>query len=276
MFRVISRRPQQRQTRELDIPVPFESGISDFETLIGQTAYIIEGIMYPGGEAEYDAGLATLRKLASLEISQDDNLSDEGYVPYVFTEFMRDKQIFMKVKYVDIPENTRKGLVQPFRLVCKVKDPTIYGTTLKVADTSSSDPTTATGTAIYAFTYPIVFGASTYSVSNTITNDGDLPVYPVSIVVRGPVNSPKITNSTTGEYIQVSTNLVSSTNFLRINYDKDTLSVEADGVSVQADVTAASTYFKIQPGGNIITLTGSSIGSGAYVQLSGYDGWPLS
>lgn len=54
IFRVQSRRPQQRQTRELDIPIPFESGISDFETLIGQTAYIIEGTMYPGGEAEYD------------------------------------------------------------------------------------------------------------------------------------------------------------------------------------------------------------------------------
>jgi len=276
VFRVVSRRPQQRQTRELDIPVPFESGISDFETLIGQTAYIIEGIMYPGGESEYDSGLAQLRKLSSLEISQDDNLSDGGYVPYVFTEFERDKQIFMKVKYVDIPENTRKGLVQPFRLVCKVKDPTIFGTTLKVADTSSSDPTTATGTAIYPFTYPIVFGASTYSVSNVALNAGDLPAYPVSIVVRGPVNSPKITNSTTGEFIQVSTNLATTSNFLRINYDKDTLSVEADGVSVQDAVTDASTFFKIQPGGNIITLTGSSIGSGAYVQLSYYDAWPLS
>lgn len=276
IFRVQSRRPQQRQTRELDIPIPFENGISDFETLIGQTAYIIEGTMYPGGEAEYDAGLAKLRKLASLELSQDDNLSDDGYVPYVFTEFMRDKQMFLKVKYVDIPENTRKGLVQPFRLVCKVKDPTIFGTTLKVADTSSSDPTTASGTAIYAFTYPIIYGASTYSVSNVANNIGDLPVYPVSIVVRGPVNSPKITNETTGEYIQVSTNLTTTSNFLRINYDKDTLSVEADGVSVQADVTDASTFFKIQPGENEISLTGSSIGSGAYVQLSFYDGWPMS
>ena len=276
VFRVISRTPQRRQIRDLDIPVPFESGISDFETLIGESAYVIEGIMYPGGESQYDDGLRQLRKLASLELEQDDNLSDEGYVPYVFTEFQRTKQIFMKVLYVDIPENTRKGLVQPFRLICKIKDPTIFGTTLKVADTSSSDPTTASGTAIYPFEYPIVYGASTYSVSNVANNVGDLDVYPVSITVRGPVNSPRITNSTTGEYIQVGVNLATTSNFLNISYDKDSLSVTLDGVNAQKDVTSASTFFKIVPGGNIITLTGSSIGSGAYVQLSYRDAWPLS
>lgn len=278
IFRVRSQAPQQRQVRELDIPVPFESGISDFQTLIGKTIYPIDGTMYVsvGSESDYDTGRRALRKLASLEISQADNLSDTGYVPFAWTDFSGMKQVFLKVLYVQMIEDTRKGLVQPFRLYCKVKDPTVYGTTLKTADTSSSDPTTASGTAIYSFAYPIIYGASTYSVSATVTNAGDLPAYPQSIVVRGPVNSPIITNVTTGEFIQVNTNVASSSNFLRINYDKDTLSVELDGVSVLDQVTDNSTYFKIQPGGNEISLTGSSIGSGAYVQLSIYDSWPLA
>lgn len=276
IFRVQSRRPQQRNIRDLDINIPFESGISDFMTLEGKSMYVIEGTMYPGSESEYDAGLESLRKVASLEISQGDAASDEGYVPYIFTEFSETKQIFMKVLYVDIPETTRKGLVQPFRLIAKVKDPTIFGGTLKTASTQGSDPTTASGTAIYPFEYPIIYGASTYSVTSTATNTGDLPAFPVSITVVGPVNSPIITNETTGQFIQVNTNLASSSNVLRITYTKDSLVVEVDGVSVLKDVTTASNFFKIEPGGNEITLSGSSIGSGAYVEVKYYDTWPLS
>lgn len=276
IFRLISRAPQRRETRELDIPVPFESGISDFETLLGQYSYVIDGVMYPGSESEFDSGLRTLRKVASLDLSQNDNLSDDGYVPYIWTDYSGQKQVFVKVMYVQIVEDTRKGLVQPFRFICKVKDPVIYGTSLKVADTSSSNPTTSSGTALYPFKYPIIFGASTYSVSSNANNAGDIPTYPVSITINGPTNTPKVINTTTGEYIEVNTNLATSSNVLRISYDKDSLSVEADGVSVINNVTAASTYFKLQPGGNQIELTGSSIGSGSYVQLSYRDAYPLS
>lgn len=276
IFRIISRAPQRRQIRELDIPVPFENGISDFETLLGQYAYVIEGKMYPGSESEFDSGLRTLRKVASLDIAQSDNLSDDGYVPYIWTDASAQKQVFVKVEYVDARENTRQGLVQPFRFICKIKDPTIFSVATKTADTSNSDPTTSSGTAVYSFSYPIIYGASTYSVTSEATNNGDIPVYPISITVRGPVNVPKVTNTTTGEYIQVSTNLASTSDFLIITYDKDSLSVEKNGVSVLSSVTAGSTYFKIRSGGNSLQLTGSSIGSGSYMQLSYRDGWPLS
>jgi len=276
IFRTQSRRPQQRQIRDLDIPIPFENGISDFETLIGKTAYIIEGTMYPGGEAQYDEGLRMLRKLASLEVSQDDVLSDEGYVPYVYGEFNDQKQIFMKVLYVDAPESTRKGLVQPFRLVCKVKDPTIYGSTIKTASTGGADFSTAVGTAVYSFKYPIIFGATTASVSADANNVGDLPVYPIGITIIGPVSTPRITNTKTGEYIEVDANLATTSNVLSIAYDKDSLYVTVDGVSYTHKVSTASTYFKIQPGNNILTLSGASIGTGATATLTFYDGYPLS
>lgn len=276
VFRVISRAPQRRQIRELDIPIPFENGISDFETLIGQTAYVIDGIMYPGGESEFDAGLASLRKVASLEIAQDDSLSDDGYVPYVWTEFNRQKQVFLKVLYVQIVEDTRKGLVQPFRLICKIKDPTIFGATTKQADTGNAAFGTASGTAIHSFEYPIIYGASTASVSVDANNVGDLPVYPISININGPVNKPRITNTSNGEYIEVDVNLSSSSNELIISYDKDSLSVLEDGVSRINKVSDGSTFFKIPPGSNVIQLTGTSISDDARAVLSFYDGWPLS
>lgn len=276
VFRVISRAPQRRDIRELDIPLPFENGISDFETLIGKTVYVIDGIMYPGGESDYDLGLSKLRRLASLEIQQDDPLSDEGYVPYVWTEFSRNKQLFMKVLYVQIPETTRKGLVQPFRLICKVKDPTIFSEGLSQASTEAADFTTASGTAVHAFAFPIIYGASTSSVSVDAVNEGDLPVYPVGIRIYGPVNSPKVTNESTGEYIELSgVNLATDANMVNIAYDKDSLRVERDGISVISSVTDASTFFKLQPGNNVIALTGSSISDDAYCVLTYRSGWPL-
>ena len=276
IFRVVSREPQRRAIRELDIPVPFENGISDFETLTGRYAYVIEGIMYPGGESEYDTALQRLRKVASLEISQADATSDDGYVPYMWTEATTNKIVFVKVLYVDIREDTRKGLVQPFRLICKIKDPTIYSETLLQASTLEGSFSTASGSAVYPFSYGIVYGASTSSVSATADNTGDLPTFPVSINIYGPVNSPKITNLATGEFIEVTTNLATNANQLVIAYDKDSLSVERDGVSVLNQVTAASTFFKIQSGENILQLTGSSISGDAYATLSYRSAWPLS
>lgn len=276
VYRVTSRAPQRRDIRELDIPIPFENGISDFQTLIGKVVYVIDGIMYPGGESDYDNGLNALRRLASLEIQQDDPLSDDGYVPYVWTEFNRSRQVFMKVLYVQIPETTRKGLVQPFRLICKIKDPTIYGDELQTASTAPADFTTASGTAVLPFEFPIIFGASTASVSIDAQNEGDLPVYPVGIRVYGPVNSPKVTNESTGEYIELQgINLSTTANVLSIVYDKDSLRVEVDGVSAINQVTNASTYFKLQPGSNVISLTGSSISDDAYAVITYRSGWPL-
>lgn len=276
VYRVKSRAPQQRNIRELDIPIPFENGISDFETLIGKTVYVLDGTMYPGGESDSESGLATLRKVSSLELNQEDILSDSGYVPYIWTEFSRNKQVFLKPLYVQMVESTRTGLVQDFRIISKIKDPTIYSEDLTEASTLPASFTVATGTAIFPFQFPIIFGASTSSVSADAINYGDLPAYPVQINIYGPVNSPKITNSTTGEYIEVAVNLTTVANNLSISYDKDSLRVELDGVSVLNQVTDASTYWKLQPGSNVITLTGSSISNGSYATVDFRSAWPLA
>ena len=456
IYRVVSRAPQKRQLRELDIPIPFEDGVDDFQTLEGSAAYVIEGVMYPGSEIDYDNGIAALRKLASLDIEQADNFADTGYVPYVYTEATQNKQIFLKVLYVDVPETTRKGLVQPFKLVCKIKDPTIFSTATSVASTQAGNPilqqtitnlitnpsfetgttncsayngstiaqssaqaylgtyslaatttsgsnkgvqygfqavsasttytysayvyvtngqsfsvevdqynggsfvsqtnTSATGTggwqrvsfsfttasnitqvlifiylnasttfyvdahmlqtgsaassyfdgsstsnaattyawtgtanaststasvyilgsSAFPFQFPVLYSASIYAFSSVASNIGDLDGYPTSIKVYGPVNTPTVTNTKTGEYITVSTN-VAANSILTIAYDKDSLSVDVDGVSVLNKVSATSTYFKLKPGGNVINLTGQTVNSNSYATVSYYNGyWPLS
>lgn len=277
IYRVIARAPQARQVRELDIPIPFESGTSDFETLIGKTAYIIEGKMYPSSEVDYSSGLAALRKLANLDFEQADASSDGGYVPYIYSENgTLNRQVFVKVLYVDLREDTRQGLIQPFRLVCKIKDPTIYGYPSKSASTQGTNPAAGGGAAQFPFAFSVVFGATTGTVTSVANNNGTVPTYPASIVIVGPINTPRVTNSKTGEYIEVSQNLASSSNVLTITYDRDSLSVTLDGNSVLGSVSSSSTYFKLQPGANPIVLSGSSIGTNAYVTCNYYDAYALS
>lgn len=276
-YRVETRQPQARQLREIDLPLPFESGIADWRTLIGKMGEVISGVMYPDDEDGADLGIRKLRKLASLDIEQNDPASDMGYVPYVFGEVAGSfKQIFLKVLYVNLVESASKGIVQPFQLVCKIKDPTIYGTTPRVASSQGVDPTLGSGTAIYPFAYPIIFGSSQYSVNSTITNEGDLPTYPTGTTIVGPVNNPILTNELTGEFIRVGVNLNSSSDILNIFYNQDTKTVELNGVSVLNQVSDDSTFFKIRPGANPITMAGDSVGSGGYFEVSCLDAYPLS
>lgn len=277
-YRIRARTVNKWQIRQQDLPIPFESGSSDFETLIGDSAHIIVGTMYPSDETLYDSGLNSLRSVCSLELNQADAASDTGYIPYTWGDANGDysKQIFIKPLYVDIAETTSQGYVQPFTIISKIKDPTIYGGTSKTATTQSADFSNTTGSAVFSVAFPVVFGASTSSVSATAHNSGTLPVYPQSIVVHGPVNVPQITNGATGEFIKVNCNMTSTSDVLTLTYDKDTFTIYLNGISQIQNLTSDSTLFKIQPGDNVISLTGSSVSTGAYAVVNYLDGYPLA
>lgn len=239
--------------------------------------------MYPASENSYDTGLARLRDVSSLDLEQIDPFegslfSNDGYVPYIWGDGTGalTKQLFLKPLYVMAAEDTRQGFVLPFTIYCKIKDPTIYGGTLKVASTINGTPGSTTGSAAYPFTYPVNFGATYYTVSATATNNGTVSTYPESIDVYGPVTNPKVTNGTTGEYLQVNCTLNSSTDHLQIQYGKDYLNIVVNGVNNMQNLQSGSTYFKIHPGGNGISLTGTSISAGSYATVAYYDGYSLA
>lgn len=278
-FRALTRLPQKYQLRESDIPVPFQSGISDFLSLIGDTIYVITGKMYPSGESAYDAGRQALAAVSSLDLEQADPFSsDEGYVPYVWGDALsptNSKQLFVKVLYCDMPEDTRQGYAQPFKIICKIKDPTIYGYTLKQASTAQANPTSTTGTFVLPTTLPAPIGLTRYNTSINANNIGNIPSFPQSIVVYGPVTNPVITNSATGQSITVNATLSSASDVLTIAYSKDSFSITKNGVNYASFLVQGSNLFKIQPGSNLITL-GGSLGTGAYCVVSFYDSWALA
>lgn len=276
VFRVQSRAPSKWQIRQQDLPVPFESGSSDFLTLLGDVAYVIQGTMYPGN-ANYDQGLMQLRTVASLELEQADILSTDGYVPYKWqNNTIGDLQVFMKPLYCQLVETTKQGFVQPFTIYSKVIDPTIYSGTLTVASTGQASPSTSSGAAKYPFQYPVLYGSTLFTVSADCNNVGTLPVYPVTVTVNGPVTNPVVTNTATGDYIGINVTLSSSSDQLNITYSKTTRDLNLNGVNVENQLQSGSTFFKIRPGSNVIQLSGSSVGTGAVAEVSYYSGWPLA
>jgi hypothetical protein len=272
-YRLKSRLPQRREVREFDIPLQENTGVADFKTFIGKTMFVLEGVMYPDDEDSLAKGRYALKSIASPQISQDDADSDQGYVPYTWTDDT-PKQLFVKVLYVDLPESSRGGIKQPFKLWCKLKYPVIFSQSPN-STTIGSSTATITGGSFLPFTLPEVLGASTYSSNGSIRNDGTIGSYP-TITVYGPINRPKVTNVTTGEYLEFDVNLNSTSNVLRINYDQDSLTAEVDGNSVINKQTSGSTYFKLIPGINNLKLSGSTMGSGTYATVSAYSTWPLS
>lgn len=275
IYRAERRRVTGRDVRQFDSPLPEISGIADFKTLIGKVDFVIDGEMYPATNAQFEQGRRLLRKIADVANRQLDPLSDKGYVPYVWSETDQNKQLSVKVLFVDLPEDTDNGLVQPFRLFCKVKYPIIKGTTLKIADTGNAAGVVV-GAVGYPLLYPVLLGKNSYIIGSAAENQGDAPAYPEVITIVGPVNRPRLTDQLTGEYIEVDANLLTPVDQLIIRYGPDNVSVEVNGVSYYNKVSTSSIFFKIPPGLNNFNLTGSSIGAGASARLSFYDAWPLS
>lgn len=277
-IRVSARIPQKFQIREEDIPVPYQAGTSDFLTLIGESTYVIEGTMYPRSQSSYDSGLAALRAVCDLDLNQSDSFAtDEGYIPYMWGDAGGDldKQLFVKPLYLMAAETTQQGYVLPFRMVCKIKDPTIFGGTLKTASTAQANPTNTIGTFVLPTILPTPVGITEYSVTIDANNVGLTPSYPSAITVYGPVTNPTITNSATGEFITVNVTLSSGSDVLLIQYSKDSFSITKNGVNVANLLTASSTLFKIHPGDNNITLNGS-LSTGSYCTVQYYDSWSLA
>jgi len=263
----------RRQLKEFDIDIPESLGIADFESFIGKMYVVLDGVMYPKTAATYETGKQQLRKVSSIVVAQLDTNSDAGYVPLKFQGTV-PQQINLKVEYVDLPGSTRNGLKQPFRMFCKIKYPVIFAqaaTSFTIGNSSAS----ISGNSYLPWVLPKVIGATTYSSNGAITNGGDLATYP-SFVINGPINLPRITNTNTGEYIELNYNLATSGDNIVVNYDQDTLSVTKSGNSVLNTLTSGSTLFKIRPGTVNLTLTGSSVGSGAFASGSINSAWPLS
>lgn len=276
VFRVRDTRPGIIQLRQQDVPIPNAAGIADFQTLEGGANWSITGTMYPGNESEYYTGKAKLRTVANLEIAQADLLSDGGYVPYTWFEAGRPKVVWVKILSVEgLGESTKIGYVTPFILRCKIKAPYIYDRDAVTGSTGTAPVGVPAGVG-FPLLFPALLGSTTYAPGFTVTNTGDQPAYP-TFNIQGPCNRPRITNTTTGEYLEVDVNLATTGDVLTVAYDLDTPpAITVAGTSYYNKLTAGSTFFKVKPGVNTLQYTATSLGTGTQASVSFYNTYSLS
>lgn len=87
-----------------------------------------------------------------------------------------------------------------------------------------------------------------------IVNAGHLET-PVKIIFKGPAVNPKVTNLTTGEFIQVNRTLTSDdVLYINTEFGHKTVEIETNGIKKNAFnyINLDSTFFKLQVGDNLV------------------------
>lgn len=272
---------QNRDMRHFDTNIPDAPGINDYQTLPGREYYVIEGTLYGRTEEALYRGQEALRKATSPVITQDDPESDNGYLPLKWTE-NTPKQLLLKPLYVDMAE-TRKSAMKPsFRILFKVRYPFIESQELKTMGFApqASEGLSGVGTVIPTTgliipTGGVTFGADSGTGSGAVENAGDYKTFPI-FNITAPVNNFRITNNSTGKYIEFNYNLTTGRAIIDIRYNGASATT-SEGVDLMQYLTAGSDLlnFYLKEGVNNLTLTATSIGEGSDITVSYRDSWPL-
>lgn len=150
----------------------------------------------------------------------------------------------------------------------RASDPTWYNPT---AVSGGATPSIAGTPTSVPLTIPWVAGASTINSTITLNNLGTWISYPI-ITVIGPVSNLVITNTTTGDKIEVGSTISSGDTWtFDLRYGRKTV-IDQTGANKASSITADSSLatFAILRGANAITVTGTSTGSATQASIIYY------
>jgi hypothetical protein len=140
-----------------------------------------------------------------------------------------------------------------------------------VVQLRASDPTWYDDSVSNSLTVP----QANFGVAQNVTNDGNWNTFPI-ITIAGPVTNFKITNNTTGQFIELTGTIASGvSNVVKIDlsYGKKTVTNNSTGANLISTVTPASNLatWSLQPGVNSITMTGTGLTAGTSVTMTWFD-----
>ena len=150
----------------------------------------------------------------------------------------------------------------------RASDPTWYNPT---PISGGATPTIAGTPTPVPLLVPWTAGASALNSTLAITNDGTWLSYPI-ITAVGPITNLIITNTTSGDKIEVSGVIASGDTWtFDLRYGRKTV-IDQTGANKSSTITADSSLatFAIERGANAITVTGSSTGAASAVNLVYY------
>lgn len=143
----------------------------------------------------------------------------------------------------------------PVVLEYKAADPRQFDAT---PDSVTVGVSSVTSGRAYPRTYPLAFGGGS---SNAIAalNAGNYPTRPTARIT-GPATNPRITNSTTGEYVSFAI-VLGAGDFLDVDFDSRTVVLNGT-TSRYSTLTSDSTWWELAPGTTTVQFS-ASVSSGA-------------
>lgn len=223
--------------RNVEDDRPVDDGIEDYDTYLGRREIKIKGQVVATTSANLTDMSQQLRAAFNPRRAQETSAAVSGFMPMTFIEHLEssNRTLQFNAKPVQPPliayDFETGGLAAPFELLLKCRDPRKY------SDTITSGNLTSAGT-----------------VSASVNNAGDYFTLP-KVTITGPVTTPTLTNSTTGEYITVSTDLSSGQEVV-VDMLERTISGSANYYQYK---TSGSTFpWDINPDATV-TLTYSAI-----------------
>jgi phage-related protein len=157
---------------------------------------------------------------------------------------------------IDLKMAVESKFYAPFQLTLLAPDPYFYKVPTS-SDTSegwTEETLDLSNDGGYETPYilPIVWSPGSTPV--TINNPNVIEAYP-QIILTGAFTNPRITNTTTGQYIELTASTVSGDEVIFDLYNR---TVTLNGGSVLASLEAGSTWWPLETGDNLIELTTDS------------------
>lgn len=230
-------------------------GIEDFDSMLSKGIFRLRLSIYASSFNRAAKLIAQVKKAFNPKLTQLNSASDEGYLPFDWTETWDDgttQETFdfrVYLKPVEIPRVMKSegdGTGSRFEILLKAKDPRRVSQAQKTITLNNA------------------------SLTGTDDNDGDMPTWPI-ITITGPTNaSPKITYNEQGEYIEINDTLAGG-EVVVINPYKS--SIEKDGVNAYSTKGSGSKFFDLHSGD--ITLIAENLGASGSVAVVYRDAWTL-
>lgn len=139
-----------------------------------------------------------------------------------------------------------------------------------------TDQAIITAGSVLGFASPLAspLGSAPNSGPNviTVTNRGDAPAWPV-LTVYGPITNPVLTNATTGKAIRLTATLAAG-EYITVDTNPRRRSIYRGTVNAYSAYNfAASAWWALLGGDNVVTLTASASSPGAYLVVQWRDAW---
>lgn len=158
-------------------------------------------------------------------------------------------------------------------LIFTADDPTLYNPTVECYSWTFA----SINSLVFPFAIPFTFGSSSTLSDVTVNYVGTWPSFP-NIVIIGPISTPILTNTATGEFIRLDyTVAVGEAVTMTLNYSYKTVVSSSRGniIGYISDDSSLATFHiapspEVSGGVNVFTLSGLGVSAGTSVSLSFY------